>query len=97
MAIQLSKDFSIESSRYANQGNSDIGIRGSGKTHTATKAAEDLMTDGFPIVVFDPSGVWHNLRYGKGKETGFPIVVAGGWERISSNFRIISISTYFYK
>lgn len=76
--INLSKDFSIDSKMYANQGNSDIGIRGSGKTHTATKTAEDLMTDGIPIVVFDPSGVWQNLRYGVGNKAGFPIVVAGG-------------------
>lgn len=76
--INLSQDFSIQSHVYANQGNSAIGIRGSGKTHTATKIAEDLMTDGIPIVVFDPSGVWHNLRYGKDNQPGFPIVVAGG-------------------
>ncbi len=76
--IKLSNNFEMNPVDYANEGNSDIGIRGSGKTHTATAIAEGLMDNNIPIVVFDPSAVWHNLRYGTNGNKGYPIVVAGG-------------------
>lgn len=63
---------------YANQGNSIIGIRGSGKTYSATVLAEGLMLANIPIIVFDPTGVWQNLRFGVDGFEGFPVVVAGG-------------------
>lgn len=78
--IKLSDNFEMNAIDYANEGNSDIGIRGSGKTHTATAIAEGLMDNNIPIVVFDPSGVWGNLRYGVNGNKGYPIVVAGGAE-----------------
>ena len=76
--IQLAKDFSIPVNDYANQGNAILGIRGAGKTYTAMKAAEELLENSIPIVVYDPIGVWKNLKVGVGKHSGFPIVVAGG-------------------
>lgn len=78
MDIILSENYNLNPIDYANQGNSIIGIRGSGKTYTATKIAEGLMKAGIPIIVFDPTGVWQNLRYGVGNNKGYPIVVAGG-------------------
>lgn len=62
---------------YASQGNGILGIRGSGKSYTATYIAECLMDANVPIVAFDPIGVWHNLKI-KGAGKGYPVVVAGG-------------------
>lgn len=62
---------------YAIQGNSVLGIKESGKSYSATYAAERLMDAGIPITGIDPIGIWHNLRIpGKGKS--YPVVVVGG-------------------
>jgi hypothetical protein len=37
-----------------------------------------LLDAGIPILVFDPIGMWKNLKIGTGKHKGYPIVVAGG-------------------
>lgn len=64
-------------SEYAIAANAVLGIRDSGKTYTATKAAEELYDAGIPFLALDPIGVWWSLRMpGKGK--GYPVVVAGG-------------------
>lgn len=64
-------------SEYAISANAILGIRDSGKTYTATKAAEELFDAGTPWLALDPIGVWHSLRIpGRGK--GYPVVVAGG-------------------
>ena len=62
---------------YASQGNAFLGIRASGKTYSATKAAEGLLDTGIPILAFDPIGIWRYLKVpGQGK--GYKVVVAGG-------------------
>lgn len=64
---------------YAVSANADLGIRDSGKTYTATKAAEELLDAAPPVpfLALDPIGVWHAMRIpGRGK--GYPVVVAGG-------------------
>jgi len=62
---------------YAISANAVLGIRDSGKTYTATSAAEQLFDSGIPFVALDPIGVWRWLRVpGAGK--GYPVVVAGG-------------------
>lgn len=76
--MKLSENFSINSNDYASQGNGILGIRDAGKTYTAIKAAEELMDAGIPIIVYDPVGVWKNLKLGNGKHKGYPVVVAGG-------------------
>lgn len=76
--MKLSTNFSIESIDYAGQGNAILGIRDAGKTYTAVKAAEELIESGFPIIAYDPVGVWKNLKVGTGKHKGYPVVVAGG-------------------
>jgi hypothetical protein len=70
--------FSVPAIDYAGQGNAVLGIRDAGKTYTAMKAAEQLLDAGIPIIVYDPVGVWKNLKIGVGKHPGYPIVVAGG-------------------
>lgn len=67
----------IDAAEYASHGNAVLGIRGSGKTYTATALAEHLFDAGVPFFAFDPIGVWRYLRVpGRGK--GYPVVVAGG-------------------
>jgi DNA helicase HerA-like ATPase len=62
---------------FASQGNAILGIRDSGKSYTATWLAEQLLNEGIPFVAFDPIGVWRYLKMGKGKNKGYPVVVAG--------------------
>lgn len=76
--IHLSRHFSLDAVDYAGQGNAILGIRDSGKTYTGTKAAEGLLDAGIPIIVYDPIGIWKNLKIGVGKHKGYPVVVAGG-------------------
>lgn len=76
--LYIAPNFSIPANDYANQANAILGIRDAGKTYTAMKAAEELLDCDIPIVVFDPVGVWKNLKIGVGKHKGYPIVVAGG-------------------
>lgn len=78
--ITFATNFSIPSSAYANQANAILGIRDSGKTYTAMKAAEELLDSGIPIVVYDPVGVWKNLRVGQNGKKGYAVILAGGDE-----------------
>jgi hypothetical protein len=56
-----------------------LGIRGSGKTNTATVIAEELLRHGQQVVVLDPTDCWWGLRSSSsGKQQGFPVVVMGG-------------------
>lgn len=67
----------VELDAYASQANAVLGIRGAGKTYSATYIAERLLDAGIPITVLDPIGMWRFLRVpGAGK--GYPVVVAGG-------------------
>jgi hypothetical protein len=76
--LTLAPNFSIPAVDYAGQGNAILGIRDAGKTYTAMKAAEELLDNKISIIVYDPVGVWKNLKIGTGKHKGYPIVVAGG-------------------
>lgn len=76
--LKLATNYSIAATDYAGQGNAILGIRDSGKTYTGTKAAEELLDAGIPIIAFDPIGIWKNLKIGVGKHRGYPVVVAGG-------------------
>jgi len=67
----------IEPAEFGSQGSAVLGIRGSGKSYTATLLAELLFSAGVPFVAFDPVGVWRWLRV-PGAGRGYPIVVAGG-------------------
>lgn len=56
-----------------------IGIRGSGKTTTATVVAEEMLECGLAPISIDPVGVWWGLRCKTdGSPGGYPIVVLGG-------------------
>lgn len=56
-----------------------LGIRGSGKTHTAKVIAEELLEAGQQIVVVDPLDAWWGLKSSAdGKSPGYPVVILGG-------------------
>lgn len=57
-----------------------IAKRGSGKTYTATKLAEEMLLVGAQVVVIDPVGNWYGLRLGaNGKPAdGIDIKIIGG-------------------
>lgn len=56
-----------------------LGIRGSGKSHTATVIAEELLAAGSQAIIIDPTDVWWGLRSSRdGKSDGFPILLLGG-------------------
>jgi uncharacterized protein len=55
------------------------GVRGSGKSHTGSVIAEEMLKSGQPIVVYDPTGAWWGLKSSAdGKKPAFPIYVFGG-------------------
>jgi hypothetical protein len=62
---------------FTTQANTVLGIRGTGKTYTATYIAEQLLKNGIPWITIDPIGVWRYLKV-PGKGQGFKVVVAGG-------------------
>lgn len=56
-----------------------LGIRGSGKTTTATVFAEELLRASQQVVIIDPVDVWWGLKSSAdGKAPGFPVVILGG-------------------
>jgi hypothetical protein len=56
-----------------------LGIRGSGKTNTATVIVEEVLQLGQQVVVIDPTDVWWGLKSSAdGQRAGFPVVVLGG-------------------
>lgn len=71
---------SLDAAAFYAQGGAVLGIRGSGKTYTATLLAERAHDAGVPFTAFDPVGVWRFLRVpGPGRSgRGYPVVVAGG-------------------
>lgn len=55
------------------------GIRGSGKTVTASVIAEELLKLGSQVVIVDPTDAWWGLKSSlDGSKSGFPVVVLGG-------------------
>jgi hypothetical protein len=68
----------IDFQRYSTQANGILGIRGSGKTFSATYIAEQLLEWGCPLCVIDPSGTWKNLKIPNGENgKGYNIVTIG--------------------
>jgi hypothetical protein len=56
-----------------------VGIRGSGKTVTATVEVEEALKAGVPVVVIDPTDVWWGLKSSAdGEAAGYPVVIFGG-------------------
>lgn len=56
-----------------------VGKRGSGKTHTGSVMAEEMLAAEHRLVIVDPLGVWWGLRSSAdGDGPGYPVVILGG-------------------
>ncbi|MEW5876067.1 MAG: helicase HerA-like domain-containing protein, partial [Candidatus Zixiibacteriota bacterium] len=56
-----------------------LGIRGSGKTHTASVITEELLGAGLQVIILDPLDCWFGLRTSAdGKGPGYAVTVLGG-------------------
>jgi hypothetical protein len=77
MSLQLSEKFSLPKEAVL-WTFAFLAIRGAGKTYDAAKLAEQILKQGYPIVVFDPMGIWWGLRVGINGHEGFPILIIGG-------------------
>lgn len=56
-----------------------FGVKGTGKTHIAQVAAEEMLKHGHVVVAIDPTDVWWGLRASAdGQHEGYPILVIGG-------------------
>lgn len=78
MALNISKTLALPPEVHT-QASAILGIRGSGKTHTAVVDVEEMLERSLPVVVIDPLDVWWGLKSSKdGNKPGFPIVIAGG-------------------
>lgn len=55
-----------------------LGIRGSGKTNTSVVIAEEMLSVGAQVIIFDPTNAWWGLRYSRdGKQPAYSIPVLG--------------------
>lgn len=70
-------DVKIPVDEFAISRTAILGITNSGKTVTAKTIAEQLISAGIPLVVFDPIGSWRHLKTA-GRGPGLEVVVAGG-------------------
>jgi len=77
VSLQLSEKFSLPKEAVL-WTFAFLAIRGAGKTYDAAKLAEQILKLGYPIVVFDPMGIWWGLRVGVNGHEGFPILIIGG-------------------
>jgi uncharacterized protein len=75
--IRISPTLEIPLLDFATQASAALGIKGSGKSQDMGFMAEQLMSEGIPITVLDPAGVWRFLKV-PGRGAGFPVVVIGG-------------------
>mgnify|MGYP001584898169 CR=1 FL=1 len=76
--LQIASDFSMPLLAVT-ESFAIIGRRGSGKTHTAVVAVEEMCRAGVQVAVIDPTDAWWGLRVSRdGKKAGIPIYVFGG-------------------
>lgn len=56
-----------------------LGVRGSGKTHTSSLIAEEMLQNNLHLVIIDPLDVWWGMKSSDdGKNEGYPILIMGG-------------------
>jgi len=77
--VVLAEGLGMPASEAATQTFGVIGAKGSGKSYTARRLAEQLIRAGAPTVILDPIGNWWALRLAAdGKSPGLAIPVIGG-------------------
>jgi hypothetical protein len=78
MRLKLADDLTLPADA-ATQTFLIVGKRGSGKSSTAKRMAEQFHHAGVPFVVIDPVDKWHGLKSSAdGKHPGLPVYVFGG-------------------
>lgn len=78
MKLRLSEDLALPVDA-ATQTFLVVGKRGSGKSNTAARIAEQLLKAKVPIVVFDPVDAWYGLKASRdGTGQGYGVYVFGG-------------------
>lgn len=74
----LTEEFNLPSS-IGTQTSAVVGIRGSGKTVTASVIVESLLEVAHQIIILDPTDVWWGLKSSAdGSAPAYPVVVFGG-------------------
>lgn len=77
-SLNLAPDLSLPDS-FVTQTCAILARRSAGKTFTALKLAEEMVANGLPFVMIDPTGVCWGLRSSSdGNDSGLPIVILGG-------------------
>lgn len=78
MSLRISRGLEL-SVDFATQTCAILAQRRKGKTYTASVIAEEMVGEGQPFVVLDPTGAWWGLRSSAdGKKAGLPVIVIGG-------------------
>lgn len=76
--LKIANDFTLPAA-IGTQTCAILGIRGSGKTVTATVIVEELLDLHHQVVIIDPTDVWWGLKSsGDGSKAGYPVVIFGG-------------------
>lgn len=76
--LRLAKDFALPLDAVT-ETLAILGIRGSGKSTTATVLVEELLAQGQQVLVIDPTDVWWGLKSSAdGTGEGYPVVILGG-------------------
>lgn len=56
-----------------------LAIKGSGKSYTSAVITEELIDNGVPVTIIDPTGVhWGLKSSASGKSAGYPVTIFGG-------------------
>lgn len=74
--LRISDDLALPLD-FATEGIVVIGVRGSGKSNTEVRFAEQLHENGIPFLAIDPKGDWYGIRM-DGEKPGLPVPVFGG-------------------
>lgn len=78
MHLKIGRKFTLPAS-LAQQTTAVLGIRGSGKTVTASVCVEELLDQNQQVCVIDPTDVWFGLKSSAdGKKPGYPVLILGG-------------------
>lgn len=78
MDLKIADNFSVPL-EFVTGTEAILGRKGSGKSHTASVMAEELLQAGQQIIVIDPTDAWWGLRAGRdAAHQGYPVAVLGG-------------------
>lgn len=77
MSLRLASNFTLPTDLVVDSF-AVLGRRGSGKSHTASVLAEEMLELGCQIVVLDPTNAWYGLKSSAdGSKPAYPVIVFG--------------------